>query len=230
MITKESTALSGAPSIGIHVAKTNVQSSRSLRTVEEILGAHPMYDDDFQRNTNLTDVSIDTTNSEEMMMGSNITEFHIHKHKELVTTELLNKVSNVPEVTRKHNAGRGHHNQSDPQSTTSADCKLPTRKDELFSSNAVRNGDVAEVMGKTLDIVEGFISDMLPKSSYLQALTIVGDNNETTDGNKIGDLKPTAVDKNNNNIVERANTILEPNNILGAHVLEKKRKMVLLMG
>ena len=57
-----------------------------------------MNDDDFSGNTNPTDVSIDTVNSEEMMVGSHITEFHTHKHKEPVTTESLNKVSNVPEV------------------------------------------------------------------------------------------------------------------------------------
>ena len=38
------------------------------------------------------------------------------------------------------------------------------------------------------------------------------------------DLNPTAVDKNNNNSVERANTILKAKNILGAHILEKKEK------
>ena len=43
-------------------------------------------------------MSINTTNSKEMMMESHITEFYTHKHKEPVTTELLNKVSNVPEV------------------------------------------------------------------------------------------------------------------------------------
>ena len=49
-------------------------------------------------NTNSTDVSIDTENGKEMMTGSHITEFHIHKHKEPVTTESLIKVLNVPEV------------------------------------------------------------------------------------------------------------------------------------
>ena len=37
-------------------------------------------------------------------------------------------------------------------------------------------------------------------------------------------MKPTDVDKNNNNSVERANTVLEPNNILGARILEKKEE------
>ena len=45
--TEESTVPNKAPSIGTHVSKINVQSSNSLRTVEEILGAHPMNDDDF---------------------------------------------------------------------------------------------------------------------------------------------------------------------------------------
>ena len=76
-------------------------------------------------------------------------------------------------------------------------------------------------MGKALNMVERFISDMLPKSSYLQVPAIVEDSNGTTNGNEMGDLKPTAVDKNNNNSVERANTVLEANNILGAHVLKE---------
>ena len=63
-------------------------------------------------------------------------------------------------------------------------------------------------MGKTLNMVEGFVNDMLPKSSYLQAPTVVEDSNETTNGNELGDLKPTAVDENKNNSVERANTVL----------------------
>ena len=65
---------------------------------------------------------------------------------------------------------------------------------------------------------------MLPKSSYLDAPTIAEDINETTNGNEMGDLKPTAIDENNNNSVKRANTVLEPNNILGAHILEEKTK------
>ena len=57
-----------------------------------------MNNDDFLGNTNPTDVLIYTANSGEMMVGSHITEFHTHKHKEPVTTKLLNKVSNVLEV------------------------------------------------------------------------------------------------------------------------------------
>ena len=89
---------SGGASIDAHVSETNVQSSRPSRTVEKILGAHPMNDDDFWGDTNPSDVSIDTTNSEEMMAGSHITELHTHKYEEPVPPELLNKVPNVPEV------------------------------------------------------------------------------------------------------------------------------------
>ena len=80
-------------------------------------------------------------------------------------------------------------------------------------------------MGKTLNMVEGFINDMNLKSSYLQAPTIVEDSNETTNRNEMGDLKPTAVDENNNHNVELANTVLEANNILGAHVLKEKEEL-----
>ena len=62
--------------------------------VDEILGAHTV-NDDFWDNTNPTDVSIDTTNSKEKMVGSHITEFrtHTHKDKQPDTTELLNMVN-----------------------------------------------------------------------------------------------------------------------------------------
>ena len=70
--TEEYNAPSGAPSIGIHVSEINLQSSRSPRTIEEILGVHSMNDDDFWSNTNPADVSIDTVNSKEMMAASHI--------------------------------------------------------------------------------------------------------------------------------------------------------------
>ena len=73
-------------------------------------------------------------------------------------------------------------------------------------------------------MVKGFISDVLSESSYLEALTIVKDSNETTNENKMRDLKPAATDENNNDGVVRANTGLEPNNILGDHVPEEKEE------
>ena len=79
-------------------------------------------------------------------------------------------------------------------------------------------------MGKTLDMVEGFISDMLSESSYLEAHTIVENSNETTNENEMGKLKPAAVDQNNNDGVKRASTGLEPDNIPGAYVLEEKEE------
>ena len=57
-----------------------------------------MNDDDFWGGTNPSDVSIDTTNSKEMMTGSHIRELHTYKYKEPVSPKLLNKVPNVLEV------------------------------------------------------------------------------------------------------------------------------------
>ena len=79
-------------------------------------------------------------------------------------------------------------------------------------------------MGKTLNMVKGFINNMLRKSSCLQAPTILEDNNDKTNRNELGDLDPTTVVDNNNNSVERANTVLKTNNIPGAHVLEEKEE------
>ena len=44
---EESTTLSRGASISTHVLEANEQSSRPSRTVEKILGAHLMSDDDF---------------------------------------------------------------------------------------------------------------------------------------------------------------------------------------
>ena len=147
--TEESTVPNGAPSIGVHMLETNILLSDSSRTGEEILGVHPLDDDDFWGNTNPTDVSINTANSEEMMTGSHITEFHTSRQEEPDTTDLLNKVLDVPEETPKHGTDEGHHNQCDPQFAKSADCKLNTPKDESFSSDTLGNRDVAKVRGKS---------------------------------------------------------------------------------
>ena len=50
--TEGSTAPSGWSSIDAHVLETSVQQSRPSHTVEDILGAHYMYDDDFWSGTN----------------------------------------------------------------------------------------------------------------------------------------------------------------------------------
>ena len=52
----------------------------------------------FGGSTNPGDVSITTTNNEEMMVGSHITKSHRHKYKESVTPELLSKVPNISQV------------------------------------------------------------------------------------------------------------------------------------
>ena len=74
---EESTAPSREASISAHVLETNQGSFCLLRTVDEILGAHPMNSDNFRGSTNPGDVSIDTANSKEMMAGKHITKQHI---------------------------------------------------------------------------------------------------------------------------------------------------------
>ena len=223
--TKESTPPKGTPNIGAHVSETNIQSSNASCTVKEILDAHPVDDDDFCGNTIPTDVSIDTANSEEMMAGSHVIEFHTSKQRELVTTKLLNKASNVSGLTLQYGVGGGHRNQSNRRSVKPTDYKLNiTHEDDSFSSNTVGKEDVAKVIGKTLIIVEGFVNVILPKSSRLKAPTIMEDNKETTNRNESGDLDPITIDDKDNNSVERANTVLKFNNIPGAHVMEEKEE------
>ena len=79
-------------------------------------------------------------------------------------------------------------------------------------------------MGKTLNMVEGFINDMVSESSYLEAPTMAKGSNETTAESEMGKLKPVVVHEHNNDGMKRADTGLEPNNILGARVLEEKEE------
>ena len=130
--TKESAPPNRTPIIGAHVLETNIQSSNSLRTVEELLDTHSVDNDDFIGNINPTDVSIGTVNSEEMMVGSHITEFHTYKQEEPVTTELSNNASNVPGQTCIHDADGGHLNQSDSRSAKPTDYRLHTYEDDSF--------------------------------------------------------------------------------------------------
>ena len=76
--TKKSNTPSRGASISAQIFETNEQLSRPSRTVKEILGAHPMNNDNFWGNTNPGDVSIDTRNSKEIMSGSHITDLHTH--------------------------------------------------------------------------------------------------------------------------------------------------------
>ena len=145
--TEEFTPPNRTPSIDVHLSETNVRSSNSLRTVQEILSVQPIDDDEFCGNANPTAVSINTANSEEMMTGSHITEFHTSKQEEPAITEFLNKASKVTRLTRKHDAGGGHHNQSNQRSGKLTDYKLNTREDGSFPSNAMGKKDVTKVMG-----------------------------------------------------------------------------------
>ena len=48
----------------------------------------------------------------------------------------------------KHDTDHGHHNPSDPQPTTSFDCKLVTHKDESIPSEIMQNEDTTDIMDK----------------------------------------------------------------------------------
>ena len=49
-------------------------------------------------------------------------------------------------MTHKNDTGQGHHNPSDPQSNTSVDYKLATGKNESFPPEAMKNGDITDIM------------------------------------------------------------------------------------
>ena len=56
----------------------------------------------FLGGTNLSDVSIDTVNSKEIMAGSNITEQHTHAHQGPIPPEPLNVTPNKPQAYDLH--------------------------------------------------------------------------------------------------------------------------------
>ena len=68
-------------------------------------------------------------------------------------------------MTRRQNNGQGHHNPSDPQFTTSVDCKLATGKDESFSSLAVKNGDITNIMDElaTMKRPPNLLGSLIPE-------------------------------------------------------------------
>ena len=92
---EDSDTSSWGDSIGSHVLEATGQLSRPIRSVEEILGVHPI-SDDLLNETNPSDVSIDTANSEEVMTGSDITEQHAFKFWASVQPKLLNMTSYKP--------------------------------------------------------------------------------------------------------------------------------------
>jgi len=64
---------------------------------------------------------------------------------------------------------------------------LNISKDDSFASDAVGNGDVAEVMGKTLDMVVGVISEMLSESEDLKP-PYIENGKEMANESKMGEL------------------------------------------
>ena len=89
-----STTPCGGASIITYVLETNKQSSSPSRTVEEILGIHPISDDDFWGGTNPGDVSIDTAKSKDVMGAGHITEQHTYEYQGPISLRLLNMVLN----------------------------------------------------------------------------------------------------------------------------------------
>ena len=87
---------------------------------------------------------------------------------------------------------------------------------------AVENGDVTEIMGYTLNMVEGFINDMVLETSHMDAPTVIEDNNKTTTVNKLGKAKPVSIHENNNGAIKLADTGLISKNTLRAHIVEQK--------
>ena len=69
-------------------------------------------------------------------------------------------------MTCKHDTGRGHHNSSNPKSTTSVDCKLATGKDESFSSITMENEGITDIMDElTVMRPQNLFRSSIPEST-----------------------------------------------------------------
>ena len=78
-------------------------------------------------------------------------------------------------------------------------------------------------MGDTLNMVEGFINDMVSETSHMNAPTVVKDNNETTTVSILGKTKPIVVYGNNNGAMKLADTGLKSNKPLVSTWWKKKK-------
>ena len=54
----------------------------------------------------------------------------------------------------KHDTDHGHHNPSDPQPTTSVDCKFITHKDESIPSETMKNEDNTDIMDELAAMIQ----------------------------------------------------------------------------
>ena len=78
------------------------------------------------------------------------------------------------------------------------------------------------MVGSDRSKVQGSINNTVSETSNTDAPTVVEDNDKTTAANKLGKSKPVVVHENNNGNIKLANTGLNSNNTLGAHIVEEK--------
>ena len=138
------------------------------------MGVHDV-DNTFWENTNPTDVSIDTMNSEELMSGSHIAEFHTPKDKEITPEDSSSQVnqhydSQHDQQLMAPTCGTDHEyqNTSDSTSNLSADDELVTQEDESIPSIAMQDQDHANIKQELATLVSSnritvqeFINDMV---------------------------------------------------------------------
>ena len=116
------------------------------------------------------------------MAESHITEFHTPEDKQLVLADLLSQVDqnfdnqhNQQLMASKHYNDHGHHNPSNPQSTTFVDCKLVTHKDESISSVTMQNKDHTDIMDELAAMLRppNQLKSSMPESTLHQISKIV---------------------------------------------------------
>ena len=78
-------------------------------------------------------------------------------------------------MTPKHGTDHGHHNQSNPQPTTSVNCKLVTYEDEPIPSETMKNEDNTDSMDELAAMIRppNQLRSSMPESTLHQISMMV---------------------------------------------------------
>ena len=111
-------------------------------------------------------MSIDTTNSKEMMAGSHITELHTHKYEESVPPDLLDEVPNVPQVC---DSAQKHQLDS---SNNSKDSNILSETNNATHTQKVSISQVKKIKTTTINMINNslFVNMMVVKNTTINVI------------------------------------------------------------
>ena len=180
---EDTTAPSRGARLGAYVSETNQTLSRQSHMVDEILGAHPVNDtvisEEKMAGSHIT--KFHTYKDKQPVVEdplSQVDQDYNNQHaRQLMTCDVEDLLSQEDQdynnrhnrqlMTCKHDTGQGYHNPSNPQSTKSVDCEVTTGKNELFSSEVVKNVNTTDIMDELAAMIRppNPTESLIPKST-----------------------------------------------------------------